>query len=369
MSQLKIKYDTSAIVVPGSLLEVADRASVTDLKVLLSLCASAELGRSYGDEGWAEQVAEAADCDTDAVTSAVSFWRGAGLLILDDKKKASAKPKQQTEEPKERDNALAVAQAVSHEETSKAAQESVPAVKLRGKGELPNYTTEQLATLLESHKETAGWVEECQRLFGKMFNTLEVNTILGFVDYLGLDWEYVMVLIAYYVTTQERRGMPKSVRSVEKMALSLYDKGVITVGALQEEIKRLDHFAETEGQLRALFGMGERSMTPAEKKHFSTWLYEYGYDMDIIRLAYETTVNNTGKASVNYMNSVLANWHRDGIKTPEDVRAADEAHKAVSAAAKEGKKGKKAQPAGSFDTDDFFAAAVRRSFGDDTPKN
>ena len=84
-------------------------------------------------------------------------------------------------------------------------------------------------------------------------------------------------------------------------------------------------------------------------------------------MAYEHAVDNTGKASVKYMHSILANWNKDGIRTPEDVRAADESHKAAVGA--EGKKGKKNPPTGSFDTDDFFAAAVRRNFGDDSPKN
>ncbi len=370
MSQLKIKYDTSAIAIPGKILDVLDRATGTDLKVLLCLCGSQGLGTSYDEADWAERVAEAADCDADAVKSAVSFWRGAGLLILDEKKKTAPQAGKAAEDQDQRQRELFVKKP-DEEVKAQAASENDQSslVKLRARNELPNYTTEQLAALLEAHTDTANWIEECQRIFGKMFNTLEVNTVLGFVDYLGLDWEYVIVLISYYVVSREQRNMPKSIHGVEKMALSFYDKGIHTTAALQEEIKRLDHFNETEGQLRALFGMGERSMTPAEKKHFSTWLYEFGYGMDIIRLAYEKTVDNTGKASVKYMNSVLANWNRDGIRTPEDVKAADETHKSAVGVGAEGKKGRKTAPTGSFDTDDFFAAAVRRSFGDDTPKN
>lgn len=364
MNQLKINFDTSALCVPGKVLEVVDRASVTDIKILLCLCASPELCLSYDSEGWADRVAELADCDTDTVRAALSFWRGAGLLQIGGK--AGATGKRQTKEKapvRLPDEALQKAEAAAEEISEKAP------VKLRAKAELPHYTTEQLAALLSSHADTAKWLDECQRILGKMFNTLEVNTMLGFVDYLGLDWEYIIVLLTYYVSMQESRGMSKSVRGVEKMAFDLYDRGIQTVEALQEEIKRMTLFSETETKLRTLFGMGKRSLTPKEKKCFSTWLYEYQYDMDIIRLAYDVTVDTKGEPNISYMNSVLANWNKDGLRTPEAIHAAAEARRAgMSQAGKGGKKTKAEESSGSFDVDDFFAAAVRRSLGEDTPK-
>lgn len=369
MNQLKIKYDTSAIVLPGRVTEVLDRASATDLKVLMILCASPDLCKDTGRDGWTAEVASAADCDEDGVRSALAFWRGAGMLT-----EATSKPK----ENKKKAYAEDAAPSSDKKEASPKAVEaaSAPAVsepthtpKLRPKDELPHYTTEQLVQLLESQQETASWLNECQRIFGKIFKTVEVNSILGFVDYLGLDWEYVVSLLAYYVEVQERRQMPKSIRGVEKMAFDFYDKGIVTIALLEEEIRREHMFADAEGKLRSLFGMGERSLTPKEKKCFSTWLYEFGFGLDIIRLAYDVTVDTKGSPNISYMNSVLANWNRDGLRTPEAIRAADDAHKAAKASPANSKKQTAEIHKGSFDTDDFFAAAVRRSFGDEDPSS
>lgn len=372
MNQLKIRYDTSALVLPGRVTEVMDRASHTDLKILLTLCASPELCRSCDDDGWVLRVSEAANCDTDSVKASLAFWRGAGLITVKERLGAT-QIKTQPEKDKAPTKAAAQPvpamsdekQAETPSETSSERTSPKPA-KLRPRDELPHYTTEQLATILETHEETAAWLSECQRIFGKMFNTHEVNTILGFVDYLGLDWEYVLCLLAYYVSVRERRGMSKSIKGTETMAYDFYNRGIQTVETLQEEIHRLEVYNETEGKLRTLFGMGERSLTPKEKKCFSTWLYEFGYGMDVIRLAYDVTVDAKGSPNISYMNSVLANWNRDDLRTPEAIKAADEAHRAIGASKNDGKK-RKPEPAGSFDTDDFFAAAVRRSFGDDSP--
>ncbi len=368
MNQLKIKYDTSALVLPGRVTEVLDRASATDLKVLITLCASPDLCKDTARDGWTVEVASAADCDEDGVRSALAFWRGAGMLT-----ESTAKTKQNEKKTRAGDELLPPVKEkilpTAEENISVSSSEPMRVPKLRPKDELPHYTTEQLVHLLETQQETAAWLNECQRIFGKIFKTVEVNSILGFVDYLGLEWEYVVSLLAYYVDLQERRQMPKSIRGVEKMAFDFYDKGIVTITLLEEEIKREHMFADAEGKLRSLFGMGERSLTPKEKKCFSTWLYEFGFGLDIIRLAYDVTVDTKGSPNINYMNSVLANWNRDGLRTPEAVRAADDAHKAAKSPVGAVKKQTAEIHTGSFDTDDFFAAAVRRSFGDDDPSS
>lgn len=364
MNHLKIKYDTSVVVLPGRALEVIDRASREDMKVLFALCASRDLCRNYDDEGFFARLSEVVGCDEGTVRASLAFWRGTGLIDLESVGKTRTEKKKA--QPEQIQQPSAAPESAPKPPTPQ--EEPEKTAKLRPKSELPHYTADQLTALFEAHEETHQWLLECQRIFGKVFNTMEVNTILGFVDYLGLEWEYVLGLLSYYVSAQERRGLPRSIRGAEKMAFDFYDRGVLTVSALHEEIDRMETYYESEGKLRTLFGMGERTLTPKEKKCFSTWLYEFGYGIDVIRMAYEVTVDVKGTPNISYMNSVLANWHKDDLRTPDAIRAANEAHKAErSARGDEKKKKNDKQADGSFDTDDFFAAAVRRSFGDDTP--
>jgi DnaD/phage-associated family protein len=128
--------------------------------------------------------------------------------------------------------------------------------------------------------------------------------------------------------------------------------------------------AEVEGQLRTLFGMGDRALTPQEKKYFSAWIHEFGYGMDVIRKAYDITVDTKGTPKMSYMNSILANWNRDGLRTLPEIEAAQTAFNEAREKERGTGKGKGKNPAesagqGTFDTEDFFEAAVRRSLGDD----
>ncbi|NLK68486.1 MAG: DnaD domain protein [Clostridiaceae bacterium] len=63
-----------------------------------------------------------------------------------------------------------------------------------------------------------------------------------------------------------------------------------------------------------------RSLTVYEDEFVDTWANEYGFDMDIIEIALKRT---TGKSNLNfrYINKILTDWHREGLKTKEEVLA------------------------------------------------
>lgn len=68
----------------------------------------------------------------------------------------------------------------------------------------------------------------------------------------------------------------------------------------------------------------------------------------LIERAYEITVTNTGKASMAYANKVLMNWLDAGYTSIEDVERAAQEYRQQST------------DAGSFETNEFFEAALRR---------
>lgn len=342
---LNINFGTSVIALPGKIRELLDNAGAVELKVLIALSDSPDLCRGVDSDETLMALADICGCEKEDISSAIAFWRGAGVLVADGQK--SRKSTKNAVEPK------------ADEPEEKATEKAVPASKkvVERRDELPHYTTEELITLLEERREDGQYINECQNIWGKMFNTHETNVILGLVDYLGLDWEYVLTLLMYVKKRQDDKGVKKSLHYVEKMAFSLYDEGVLDLAALNAKLQTFDGLAQSESRLRAMFGIGERAITPREKKFFSTWLYDYNFSMEIIELAYNITVDTKGKLSFPYMNSILADWDAKGLRTVAAIQEEQEKFKT--------EKSPKKNNGGSFETDDFFKAAVRRSFGDD----
>ncbi|MEG2074777.1 MAG: DnaD domain protein, partial [Angelakisella sp.] len=72
-----------------------------------------------------------------------------------------------------------------------------------------------------------------------------------------------------------------------------------------------------EGLIRSLFGINDRELSAKEKNYIATWFGDYGFDTDLIKLAYEKTVDNTGKVAFPYIHKILSQWHTNGIRTVE----------------------------------------------------
>ena len=352
--KIQLYYGAAVAAVPVSVLEVMDRATKKDLKALLILASDPALLAADSMGECAKSIAARVGATPAEIEASLSFWRGAGILNVCEDEDAIV-----TEVPALPLSVVTEATPKDHAEK----QESPASRKLRGEDRLPHYTSAELADLLEARREVSDYLNECQNIWGKIFNTHESNIILGFVDYLGLEWDYILTLLAFCVREQDKRGVKRSLRYVENLAFSFYDEGVSNLPALQEKLRRVEQTAEVEGSLRRMFGMGDRALTPTEKKKFSTWLYDYQYGLDVITRAFEVTVDAKGAHSLKYMDAVLANWNRDGLRTLADIEAS-EARFQAQKADRQGKKSP-ADGQGSFNTDDFFAAAVRRSFGDD----
>lgn len=295
-------------------------ASPAQLAVLLWLASDLSLAENP------IRLAKLAGIDRIAAEEAIAFWSKCGLLSQDDAKPTSA------------------AAPTGKKEPPKAA----PKVLQRA-DELPSYTQTELADIMESRSSLRVLVDESQRIMGKMFNPMEVNVLLGMVDWLKLSEEYVLLLLAH----AKRIGY-KSMRSIEKYALSLVDEGITEPDALNAKLRRIEEAKSLEGRIRTLFGMGERSFTAKEKKFLEAWC-SYGYGEEEIRLAYEITANTTGKASLPYANSILERWNGEGLKS----RAEIEKKMAEEKAALDGP----AAFGNSFATDEFFEAALQKTYG------
>lgn len=335
---MKFNYQQEVLVIPASVLTAG--ADATQLRVLLWLASDTTLLRKT------RQLAKLADCDADAARAAIAFWQRAGVIAQEageDSVPAMASA--------EADSSIAVETAEKSAEVGQGGKSAEKRTLLRRADELPSYTQEELGNLLEARASLRVLMDEAQRTMGKMFNTMETNILVGMLDYLGMPEESILLLLAHCV-----RIGKDSMRAVEKYAISLVDRGIREPAALEEEIRVLEALHSFEGEVRKLFGMGKRALTTREKKMLRAWT-ELGYGIEAVQLAYEVTVHATKEPSVPYTNAILERWNAEGLHTEEEIRRSLEKPK---------KRVKEPTFGNSFDTDDFFEAALKRSFEKDS---
>lgn len=329
----KWNYGQGVLVLPATVPEVD--ATPEQLRVLLWLASDPTLFAKPA------QLARLAGADRDEIGDILDFWQSAGVLSggtdAQAGKKAQKKP---TDKPAKPATAKPTADA-------KSATEAKPAAILARADELPNYSSTELAALLEKSQSLRMLIDEAQNTWGKIFNPYETTILVGLSDYFGLDNEYILLLLAHC-----KRIDIKSLREVERYTSRLVDKGITDAAALEEYVKCNEMRRTIEGKIRTMFGLGSRAFTAKEETMINNWA-SYGYGVDIIRRAYDITVGTTKEASIPYANSILKCWHSEGLNTAAQIDAKLDAERE--------KKGQ-AVMTGSFDTDDFFEAALNRSF-------
>ncbi len=324
---MKLNFLQDVLVLPASVLSHTN-ADAASLRVLLWLASDLSLADKT------VQLAKLADCTAKEAEAAIAFWCEVGVLSAEDK-------------------AISVmAQPVKTPEPAKKKL-------VKRSDELPNYTSTELAELLEKRESVRMLIDEAQQILGKIFNMSEVNIMVGMLDYLGMSEECILLLLAHC-----KRIGKVNLRAIEKYAYPLVERGITTSELLEEEVRTVEALRSFEGQVRSLFGMKSRALTSREDKMLRAWV-TFGYDIEIVRRAYELTVQATGDASLPYTNSILERWNSEGLKTAEEIDSSI----AAEAEKRSGQKGRK--PTGktgdtvlgnSFDTDDYFEAALKRSF-------
>ena len=317
---LKWNYGQSVLVLPSAILS-AD-ATPEQLRVLLWLASDATLSEKPA------QLAKLADTDRATVQESLDFWKAHGVLTSDAEVEPTVLPQKETT----------------------PAKKNVTVVKkpLQRADELPVYNTDELSDMMEKRASLRMLLDASQNIFGKMFNPHEINILFGMVDFLKLDEEYILILLAHC-----KRMEFRSFRQVERYAISLIDRGIATAEALESCLQEMEAAHQLEGAVRQMFGLKSRALTSKEKNAIEKWV-TYGYGEDVIRLAYEITVNSTGNSSIPYANSILERWHTEGLKTEQEIqrRLAQE---------REEKEGKTSLGS-SFQVNDFFEAALQKSF-------
>lgn len=381
------KYSDSIVALPGAALEHIGEAGRCELAVLIYVMANhnVTISACTGDLG----------INKERLVSALDYWKDAGVLTysglrgsskrsdsanndesnLIDSGKTNAKNMAGTtpgssaksgdrveseEEPQEEEfvqmtmmDGDSTANSAAGQKPSTMGKRTVRS--MRSAAQLPAYTASDITRLVKDNSDVSRMLYSCQQSLGKVFNVAETEMLVGLLDYLRLTPEYVMILCSYL-----GRIGKNSVRYVEKTAIGYFDKGITDEKALTAYVECEDAVRSAEGQLRQMFGIGERALTKKEKTLFTRWCGEWRIPLDMVSKAYEIAVNNTGKASVAYTGGVLERWYNSGCRTAADVEAlAADKPAAV-------KKPGGAPAKGSFNTDEFFEAAIERSYRDKT---
>ena len=356
-------FGNEVVALPRAAEHYLRAASREKLAVLISLAAEPSMT--------AKKRAESLGLTESAVADAIAYWTAVEVISVDrEAKDGEAKPKRSRAakasgaDVEAADGEPSTAAKAPAKTAARPADDKPIALM----NDTPHMTTGEL-TGAATDSDNAYLLEHCQQLMGRVFNAAEAERIVAVRSYLGVSTDFIARL------SKNLKDEGKlTVRNLENLAIKLHDEGITDTNALVDYFDRREKAKAFESKVRSLYGLGSRELSTAEKKIVDKWA-SLGIGEDMIKFAYELTVDATGGASLKYSNAIVEKWAADGVKTlaeakkrEEEFRSRTESKGTKTARAAKAKKPEN-ETISSFETDDFFERALRRSYGDDFYEN
>lgn len=174
----------------------------------------------------------------------------------------------------------------------------------------------EITEIINTNAEIAELFQVLQGIIPTINNFMQ-NSLIWIYNYYGLKREVIAILMTYCTSVDKL-----NTTYIEKMAETWAEKGINTLEEAQKEVAFLTACHSYTYQIMSMFEM-KRTPTTKQQKFIDEW-YEKNLDLELIKYAYEKTIENIEKLSFPYINKILVAWQTQGFKTAEDVQNFEE---------------------------------------------
>lgn len=207
----------------------------------------------------------------------------------------------------------------------------------------------EMAMFLQGRRDIQDLIEILDPMFEKMLKEDDISILIEMIDYLNLTPNYIVRLIKHCLSMEITKF-----EGFKKYAIRLVQEDVTTEKELIPYLKQQQEIYVFVNKIKIMFNSSYRALTSREKKMVENW-YSYGYKSDAIKKAYDITLKSTEKPLIEYADKIIERWHTLGAKNLEEIEIS---YKLGATKFLEWKKNNNS----TFDTDEFFEAALRHSF-------
>lgn len=123
------------------------------------------------------------------------------------------------------------------------------------------------------------------------------------------------VMYALFQHCYDHNGLSKNY--IIKVADSWHSKNIINSFDLDRYFIEYEKVKEIKVKIAKKLKFN-RMLTEYEQLYVEKWVLEYGYNFDIIEIALKRTTAKSNP-SLEFVNTVLTDWHNKGLKTCEEV--------------------------------------------------
>ncbi|MCR4637784.1 DnaD domain protein [Ruminococcus sp.] len=182
-----------------------------------------------------------------------------------------------------------------------------------------NLSSKEIADIMNGSQDIKELFQIVESILGPLKNG-QMNSIIWMYDHLGLKKEVIITLFSYCASIEKA-----NTAYVEKIASVWAENDINTMAAAQDEIQRMSTSRDYISGIMRAFEMNRRPTTK-QAELIQQWK-NAGFSVELIRYAYEKTIERIDKLNFDYINKILLSWRDSGFATVKDVQNAENDYK------------------------------------------
>ena len=183
------------------------------------------------------------------------------------------------------------------------------------------YTQKELLEKANSDPDLKKLFDEVQSFLKKTLNGTELSKLVEVYELYDFDVPTILITAEYL------RLIGKC--TVNYLAAVLRDwneREINTYSEVEREINRLTEYYDYENMVRRCFEM-QYKLTKNQKAYAEKW-QSMGIGEPLLEIAKEKCLDGTtGRLNFGYIDKIIVEWNKNGVKTPKDVETADEKYR------------------------------------------
>lgn len=214
-------------------------------------------------------------------------------------------------------------QAVAVKAEIKPAEPVAPKKVVKESLSAPRLTPADIVNAQRESSDIAFLLNEAQVILGRTISHAEQEMLVNMVNYYGLKAEVIMMILEFYRSEKER-GKSIGISYVNAMAKNWAEEGIDSVADAEAKLQDIAKSDRLWNEIIAVTGIRHKRPTAKQREMIKDWFSDF--DITMITLAADIMKENIPEPKLAYMNTIIKKWRKNGISSPSQVKAEQEAY-------------------------------------------
>jgi len=214
-------------------------------------------------------------------------------------------------------------------------------------GKPANVSSGEVADRISKDKELEMLFKEAELLYAHPLRQRENQLVISLVDHYGLTVGVALMLLKYCFKSGKT-----SPGYIQTVAADWAAEEIDTIELANARILSLEKQNGVEERLREAMEMTTK-LSVKMRRYIKTWTEDWGFDENMVMLAYEKTIDQISEWKPEYANKILESWKNEGIRSPAAAEETAQLRKKKTVAAAAGS-------SSSFDMNDVMSKIKNR---------